>query len=157
MHPCIMSDQSCGRCAMDTACYLGWVCPGVWEGEPFCETRTLFMIQHASILLHTHVSWSAHRCFEASDLPTFYFAVMHAGGRQAVSCMSVQFLSQCLFLQHLAGLIQAFLVGSEMSFFEQASVLATAWANRDELKALGAKHSLCVICRKNLGRSHLHA
>ena len=53
--------------------------------------------------------------------------------------------------------IKAFLVGSEMAFFEQASVLATAWANRDELKALGAKHSLCVICRKNLGRGHLHA
>ena len=80
MHPCIMSDQSCGRCAMDPSRHLGWVCPGVWEGEPFCETNTLCMTGHWYTLLHIHVSWSAHRCFEASDLPTFFFGVMHAGG-----------------------------------------------------------------------------
>ena len=61
---------------------------------------------------------------------------------------------QGLFLQQLAGLIQACLVGSEIAFFEQASVLATTWANRDELKAFGAKHSLCVICRKRATCTH---
>ena len=44
-----------------------------------------------------------------------------------------------------------------MAFFEQAAVLATAWANNAELKALGAKHSLCVIKSKKLTRRHLHA
>ena len=44
-----------------------------------------------------------------------------------------------------------------MAFFEQAAVLATAWANHGELKALGAKHSLCVVRSSQLSRSSLHA
>ena len=44
-----------------------------------------------------------------------------------------------------------------MAFFEQAAVLATAWANNEDLRALGAKHSLCVIKARQLSRRHLHA
>ena len=44
-----------------------------------------------------------------------------------------------------------------MAFFEQAALLATAWANNEDLRALGAKHSLCVIKSRQLSRRHLHA
>ena len=44
-----------------------------------------------------------------------------------------------------------------MSWSEQASVLATSWANNEDLKCLGAKHSLCVIEGKKITRSPLKA
>jgi len=44
-----------------------------------------------------------------------------------------------------------------MAFFEQAAVLATAWANEESLKALGAKCSLIQVTSKKLTRSLLHA
>ena len=60
------------------------------------------------------------------------------------------------YLQPLAFKILAIgVIG--MAFFEQAAVLATAWANNGELKALGAKHSLCVVRSSELSRSSLHA
>lgn len=60
------------------------------------------------------------------------------------------------YLQPLAFKILAIgVIG--MAFFEQAAVLATAWANHGELKALGAKHSLCVVRSSELSRSSLHA
>ena len=44
-----------------------------------------------------------------------------------------------------------------MAFFEQAAVLATAWANEESLKALGAKCSLIQVTSKKMTRSLLHA
>jgi len=44
-----------------------------------------------------------------------------------------------------------------MAFFEQAAVLATSWANHPDLRALGAKHSLCIIRGKKLSRGQGHA
>lgn len=40
-----------------------------------------------------------------------------------------------------------------MMFSEQASALATAWANHAELRSLGAKMSLCVLKQAKLKRS----
>ncbi len=44
-----------------------------------------------------------------------------------------------------------------MAFFEQAAVLATAWANEESLKALGANGSLIQVSSKKLTRRLLHA
>ena len=44
-----------------------------------------------------------------------------------------------------------------MAFFEQAAVLAAAWANEESLKALGAKCSLIEVSSKKLTRRFLHA
>ena len=44
-----------------------------------------------------------------------------------------------------------------MAFFEQAAVLATAWANEESLKALGARCSLIEVSSKKLTRRILHA
>ena len=44
-----------------------------------------------------------------------------------------------------------------MAFFEQAAVLATAWANEESLKALGANCSLIQVTSKKLTRRPLHA
>ena len=46
---------------------------------------------------------------------------------------------------------------AKMAFFEQASVLASSWANIEELKMKGAKCSLCVVKGKKLKRRHLPA
>ena len=42
-----------------------------------------------------------------------------------------------------------------MAFFEQAAVLSTAWANRNELATNGAQNSLNVITSKKLTRGVL--
>ncbi len=44
-----------------------------------------------------------------------------------------------------------------MAFFTEAAVLSAAWANNEELKALGAKQSLCVVRSKKLTRGYLQA
>ena len=61
------------------------------------------------------------------------------------------------YAQFLADLLLVKPFGVDMAFFEQASLLATAWANNEDLRALGAKHSLCVIRSRQLSRRHLHA
>lgn len=70
--------------------------------------------------------------------------------------MNDSFHARCL--QLLAGVVlDSSHWGADMAFFEQAAVLSTAWANQPDLRALGAKHSLCIITSKKLTRGHLHA
>ena len=73
-----------------------------------------------------------------------------------VSRMLGMFTHELRYLQLLADVCIALPLGVNMAFFEQAAVLATAWANNEELKALGAKQSLLVVRAKKLSRGHLH-
>ena len=61
------------------------------------------------------------------------------------------------FLIAAFGWKSIYLIYSDMAFFEQAAVLATAWANEESLKALGAKCSLIQVTSKKMTRSLLHA